>query len=51
MHRLPDFEVPLKLDVRVWRLERLGLRGCLYYAAVDDRDDAAAPLEIVGQGG
>jgi transposase InsO family protein len=31
--------------------ETLQRRRCLYYAAVDHRDDAAAPFEVLGQGG
>ena len=51
VHRLPDGEIPVELDVCVWSCE--GLRPCCRIddLAVDHFDEALAAPQIFGQGG
>ena len=51
MHRLPDGEISLELDVRVGSRKRLWSRDCIDDAMVDHFDDALAAPQILGKGG
>ena len=51
MHRLPDGEVALKLDVLVRRRERLWPCCGVDDQAVDDLDEALATSQVVSEGG
>src|SRR5439155_12765476 len=51
MHRLPDGEISLELDVRVGSRKRLWARDCIDDAMVDHFDDALAAPQILGKGG
>ena len=51
MHRLPDSEVALKLNVLVRSRERLWLYCGVDDPAVDDLDEALATSQVVSEGG
>ena len=51
VHRLPDREIPLELDVCVWGRKGLWSCCCIDDSAVDHFDDALATPQILGQGG
>src|SRR4051794_11132781 len=50
MHRLPDTEIALKLNVCVGGRERLGPCGGVDDSAVDHLDDASATSQVVSKG-
>jgi hypothetical protein len=51
VHRLPDGEIPIELDVCVWSREGLWPCRCIDDPAVDHFDDALAAPQILGKGG
>jgi hypothetical protein len=51
MHRLPNPEIALELNVGMWRRKRFGLRRCFDDEAIDHSDGAAAPPHVVDERG